>query len=144
MPHNSELRLKVANRKDFAVPLSVFFILVLIAAALSPQPVLLTLLVLILFGAGLLAHVLGFYKVNEVELILLIFPDGRLRIESAHAADIEGVLQGQQWFTRRVTILRYVTGGKRQYLVLLSARQNADDYRRLGVWLRQDFCSDTG
>lgn len=144
MPHNRALRLKVANRKDFAVLLPVFFILVLIAAALSPQPVLLTLFVLILFGAGLLLHILGFCKVNEVELILLIFPDGRLRIESVHEPDIEGVLQGQQWFTRHLTILRYVTGGKHQTLILLSARQNADDYRRLSVWLRQDFCSDTG
>lgn len=141
MPHNRALRLKVANRKDFTVLLPVFFMLVMGAAALSPQPVLMTLLVFLISGAVLLLYILRFHKVNKVELLLLLFPDGQLKIESIHEPDIEGTLKGQQWFTRHVTVLRYVTGGQRQTLVLLSAEQNADDYRQLSVWLRQDFCS---
>ncbi len=123
------------------VLLPVFFTLVMGAAALSPQPVLLTLLVFLISAAVLLLYILRFHKVNEVELLLLLFPDGQLKIESVNEPDIEGALMGQQWFTRYVTVLRYVTGGQRQSLVLLSAGQNADDYRRLSVWLRQDFCS---
>ncbi len=144
MPYNRPLRLNVSGRKDFSILILAFFILAVVAAILSPEPVLLTLLVLSLFGAGWLALTLGFSKVNKVELMPVIFPDCRLRLESDHGPDVEGVLDGQQWCTRHVAVLRYIAEGKRQYLVLLSARQNPDDYRRLSVWLRQDFCSDTG
>jgi hypothetical protein len=144
MPHNRPLTLKVANRKDFIVPIGILFVLTVISALLSPEPFLLTILVLLLFGAGWFIYILDFHKVNDVKLILVIFPDGRVRFESGQETEIIGFLNGQQWYTRGVAILRITTQGKQQYLAVLSAQQKADEFRRLKVWLRQDFCSGSG
>jgi hypothetical protein len=73
-----------------------------------------------------------------------IFPDGRVRLESGQEPEIIGLLSGQQWCTHDVAILRITTQGKQQHLAVLSAQQEADEFRQLKVWLRQDFCSDTG
>ena len=144
MSNNRPVTLKVANRKDFIVPLGIVFVLTVISALLSPQPFLLTILVLLLFGAGWLVYILDFHKVNDVKLILVIFPDGRVRLESNQETEIVGFLSGQQWCTHGVAILQVTTRGKQQHLAVLSAHQKADEFRRLKVWLRQDFCSDTG
>ena len=144
MPYNRSLTLKVANRKDFAIPIGILFVLTIVSALLSPQPVLLTTLVLLLFGVGWFVCILYFTKVNDVKLMLVISPDGRVRLESVQESDIVGVLSGQQWCTHHVAVLRYTARGKQQYLLVLSAQQNADEFRRLKVWLRQDFCSDIG
>ena len=144
MPHNRPLTLKVANRKDFIPLVSTLFVLVLVSATLSPQPLLLVLLAVSVFAAGWFAPTLWISNVNDVELISVIFPDGQISLKSDFGTDCEGFLSGQQWCTQHVAVLRYETGGKRRYLVLLSAQQNANDYRRLIVWLRQDFCNDTG
>ena len=139
MPHNRPLILKVANRKDFTLLTFILFILVMVSAALSPQAVLLIFLGLVVFGA----YTLWISNINDVKLMSVIFPDGQIRLGSDLEPEIEGFLSGQQWCTHHFAILRYITGGKCRYLVLLSAQQNADDYRRLNVWLRQDFCNDT-
>jgi len=144
MPYNQPLTLKVANRKDFATPIGVLSVLTIVSALLSPQPMLLTTLMLLLFGAGWLIYILDFTKVNDVKLILVISPDGRVRLESGQEPDIVGFLSGQQWCTHHVAVLRYTARGKQQYLLVLSAQQNTDEFRRLKVWLRQDFCSDIG
>ncbi len=143
MPYNRPLTLKVANRKDFILPIGFLFVLTVVSAILSPQAVLLTILVL-LFGAGWFVYILDFAKVNDVKFILVIFPDGRVRLESDQESEIVGNLSGQQWCTRHVAVLRYTTHSKHQYLVVLSTQQNTDEFRRLKVWLRQDFCSDIG
>ena len=49
----------------------------------------------------------------------------------------EGFLDGQQWCTRRIAVLKVATGSKTQNLVVLSGQQATDEYRRLKVWLRQ-------
>jgi hypothetical protein len=144
MPYNRPLTLKVANRKDFIVPIGILFVLAVVSALLSPQPFLLTILVLLLFVAGWFIYILDFHKVNDVKLILDIFPDGRVRLESGQEPEIIGLLSGQQWCTHGVAILRITTQGKQQHLAVLSAQQEADEFRQLKVWLRQDFCSDTG
>jgi len=143
MPYNRPITLKVAHRKDFVIPIGVLFLLIVVSAILSPQPVLLSILVL-LIGAGWFVYILYFAKVNDVKLILVIFPDGRVRLESDQGFEIVGNLSGQQWCTHHVAVLRYTIYGKHQHLVVLSAQQNTDEFRRLKVWLRQDFCSDTG
>ena len=144
MPYNRPLTLKVANRKDFTIPIGILFILTVVSAILGPQPILLTILVLLLYGAGWLVYTLDFHKVNDVKLILSIFPDGRVRLESGQGSEIVGNLSGQQWCTHHVAVLRYTIHGKHQYLIVLSAQQKTDEFRRLKVWLRQDFCSDIG
>jgi hypothetical protein len=140
MPHNNPLTFRLAGRREFTFLARILFVLSLVAAALSPHPVFLTILA---FGAGWLAHILEFSNLNKVELISVIFPDGQVRIRSNCGNMVAGFLSGQQWCSRHVAVLRYIRGDKYKYLVLLSAQQNADEYRRLNVWLRQDFCIDT-
>jgi hypothetical protein len=144
MPYSRPLTLKVANRKDFTILIGILFVLSLVSALLSPQPVLLTIFVLLIFGVGWLTDILYISNINDVKLILVIFPDGRARLEADQELKSEGILSGQQWCTRRVAILQYIAHGKRHHLVLLSTQQSVDEFRRLKVWLRQDFCRDGG
>jgi hypothetical protein len=144
MPYNRSLTLKVANRKDFAIPIGILFVLTIVSALLSPQPAMLSTLVLLLFGVGWFVSILDLTKVNDVKFMLVISPDGRVRLESGQGSDITGYFSGQQWCTHHAAILQYTARGKQQYLLVLSAQQNADEFRRLKVWLRQDFCSDIG
>ena len=144
MPHNRPLTLKVANRKDFPVLTGLLFVLAVVAAFLSPQPVFLTLFVVILFGAGRFIHTLDFSKVNDVKSKLKILPDGRVSLESVQGLKTDGLLNGQQWCTNHVAVLSYTSKGKQGYLLALSAQQDADEFRRLKVWLRQELCTDSG
>ena len=139
MPHNRPLKLRVAGTKDFLVPAVARSGLILMSAVVSTQPLILTLLVLALTGTGWVLYTLGFSKVTDVNLTSVIFPDGSVKLESNGQGKIEGVINGQQWCSSQFAVLRYITGGKRHSMVLLSAHQNADDYRRLLVWLRQDL-----
>lgn len=139
MPHNRPLILKVAGKNDFLVPGLVVSVLILVSALLSTQPVSMTAFVIALLGAGWFLFILDFSKVAAMKLTSVIFPDGLLSLESTQETKIEGVLSGQQWCNSQLAVLRYITSGRRQYLVILSAQQNADDYRRLMVWLRQNF-----
>jgi hypothetical protein len=143
MPLNTALKFKVANHRDF-VPLGrVLLFLVLIAAALSPQPLILVPLLLVLFGSACLRYKPALSKATEEQLTLIIYPEGDVRLEFGHSSSIEGFLEGQQWRTRHITILRCVMAGKLKHHVLWSAHQHADDYRRLAVWIKYRFCSDT-
>ena len=83
------------------------------------------------------SRILCFSKVNEVELILVIFADGRIRLSSNCGKIEAGFLDGQQWCTGRIAVLRVTTGSKTQNLIVLSGQQATDEYRRLNVWLRE-------
>ena len=144
MPHNRPLTLKIANRKDFSFLTGLLFVLAVVAALLSPWPAVLTLCVIILFGAGRFSHTLDFSKVNEVKSILTILPDGRVSLESDRGSKSNGFLTGQQWCIQHLAVLRYTSEGKQRHLLVLSAQQNADEFRHLKVWLRQEVCTDTG
>ena len=142
MTHSRPIELTVAGRRDFAVPVGLLMLLVALAALLSPQPVLLMAVTVLILLAGWRKFTLEFSKVNEGKLILIIFADGRVRLESGHEAIIEGVLDGQQWCTHRLAVLRITDRDATRRLALLSsAQRNPDDFRRLNMWLRQDFCS---
>jgi hypothetical protein len=145
MALNTALKFKVANHRDF-VPLGwLLLLLVLIASALSPQPLILVSLLLVLFGLACLRYKPALSKVTEEQLTLIIYPEGdvRLEFEQGSGSSTEGFLEGQQWRTRHITILRCVMAGKLKHHILRSAHQHADDYRRLGVWIKYRFCSDT-
>jgi len=137
MVNNRSLTLSIAGKKDFTVLNRILFLLVVLAAALSPQPVILTILAVLLIGAGWTSGILYFSKVTDLELILVIFADGRIRLSSSCGNIVEGFLDGQQWCTRRIAVLRVTTGSKTQNLIVLSGQQAPDEYRRLNVWLRQ-------
>ena len=144
MPYNRPITLKVAHRKDFIIPIGFLFALTIVSAVLSPQPVLLTMSVFILFGAGWLLYILNCHKISDINLISVILPDGRVRLESDQETEIVGILSGQQWCTHRVAVLRLTARGKQKYLVVLSAQQKTDEFRRLEVWLRQKFRNNIG
>ncbi len=137
MVNKSTLTLRIAGQKDFAVLNRILFLLVILSALLSPQPILLTIFVVLMTGAGWASGILCFSKVNIVELTLVIFADGRIRLSSGCGNIVEGFLDGQQWCTRRIAVLKVATGSKTQNLIVFSGQQSPDVFRRLNVWLRQ-------
>jgi hypothetical protein len=141
MPDSRPLTLRVANQGDFAIAFCVLGLLALFAALLSPWPVLMSIVMILLFGAGWGAYILGIFKINRKKWTLLVFPDGQLRLESNGKDSVGGVFEGQQWCTHSFAILRIRVGGTTRKLLILSTQQSDDDFRRLNMWLRQDFCS---
>ena len=136
MENKRSLTFRVAGKKDFVILNRVLFAMVMLSAALSPQPLLLTLLTILLIGTACVLRILCFSKVNDVELTLIIFADGRVRLSSNCGNIVEGFLDGQQWCTRRMSVLRVATDCKTQNLIILSRQQAPDEYRRLNMWLR--------
>ncbi len=139
MPHNRPLILKVAGKNDFLVPGLVVSVLILVSALLSTQPIPMTAFVIALLGAGWTIFMSGWSKSTEMKLTAFIFMDSSIKIKSDQETKTEAVLSGQQWCNRKFAVLAYICAGKRHKLVILSAQQDVDDYRRLLVWLRQDF-----
>jgi len=130
---------------DFFLPLCLLQLLVVFAALLSPYPVLLALLAIVSFGAGWAVHILDLAKINNVKLTSVIFADGRVQLESNGERISAGILDGQQWCTSRLAVLRITDGDMTRKLVILSARQReAGDFRRLNVWLRHGLYDKAG
>ncbi len=138
---NRPIRLQVLRRKDFFLPVCAIYLLVVIAALMSSQPVLITALAILTFALGWFAPILSFSKANNVELTLVIFADGRVQLESIQGRLNAGILDGQQWCTRHLAVLRISDGDtSRNLLVLSSQQQDTGDFRRLNMWLRQELC----
>ena len=144
MPYNRPIELKVANWTDFSIYIAGLFVLTVLSAALSSQPVPLIIFTIILFAAVwvLFSFILEICKLNELKLISVIFPSGKVSIKSDRELIIEGFLGGQHWCTSHLTVLRYETEGGFKRVVILSKQQNDRDYRRLKVCLQKDFCND--
>ena len=138
MLRNRPVILRVSNTNDFVLPVGLLNLLLVIAALISPYPVVLTLAVIVFASIGWRASILEFSKSNNVKLTLVIFPDGRVRLESDQVDTIEGFLDGQQWSTSWFAVLRVVDGDRVRKLLIRSSHQQAkDDFRRLNMWLRQ-------
>jgi len=138
---NKPIRLKVSNRGEGVLPVYLLNLLLVPAALLSPHPVLLTFLFV---GAGWIAHTLKSSKTNNVKLTSVIFPDGQVRLESHGEGKVVGFLDGQQWCTRWFAVLRLTNGNTIHKMIIRSSQQQeADDFRRLNIWLRQDLFSNT-
>jgi len=138
MPYNKPIRLKVTSREDFVIPIGLLALLAVLSAWLSPQPVLLIGLTVLIFATVWGTFTLDFSKVSKANLISVIFADGQVSLESTNKDKIEGIMGGQQWCTSHVAVLRVTNGDSTRRLVILSAQQeNADDFRRLNMWLRQ-------
>ena len=137
---NRPVILRISNTNDFLLPVSLLNLLLVIAALISPYPVVLTLAVIVFAGIGWRVSILELSKSNKVKLTLVIFPDGRVRLESDQADTIEGFLDGQQWSTSWLAVLRVVDGDSiRKLLIRSDHQQSKDDFRRLNMWLRQDL-----
>ena len=145
MPYNEAITLKVANREAFFAPLIVIVLMAVASVVLSSQPVLLTLISLVILGTGWSSVILYFSKLNDLELISVNVPDGQIQIKSHTESKIEGFLGGVQWCTSHIAVLRYKSEeGRLHYLVILPGQQLSNNYRRLKVWLRHDYGNDTG
>lgn len=141
---NRPVNLRASNTNDFLLPVGLLNLLLVIAALISPYPVVLTLAVIVIAGIGWRIAILEFSKSNNVKLTLVIFPDGRVRLESDQADTIEGFLDDQQWSTNLFAVLRVVDGDRICKLVIRSGHQQSkDDFRRLNMWLRQDLYTST-
>ena len=142
MTYDSPIKLTVADNRDFVGPAGLLTLLAVLSALLSPQPVLLTIAAALILLTGWGIFTLSFSKVNEDKLILVILADGQVRIESGHEGILEGCLDGQQWCVQRIAVLRIAAGDSTRRLAVLSHGQiNHDDFRRLKMWLQQDFCN---
>jgi hypothetical protein len=142
MLHNRPLNLTVATTGSFVGPLAMISLLALLAAALSPRPILLILLTSLLLVAAWGILILKICKVQAGKLTSVIFPDGKVRLQSNRRDTIGGFLVGQQWSTHRLAVLRISTDGVSRNLLILAAQQKgAGDFRRLNMWLRQDLFS---
>jgi len=141
---NRPVKLRVSNTNDFVLPLLLLDLLLVIAALMSPHPVVLTFGVIVFAGIGWGAYTLKFSKSSNVKLTLVIFADGRVRLESDQEDTIEGSLDGQQWSTSWFAVLRIVDGNRVRPLLVRSNHQPAkDDFRRLNMWLRQGLYIST-
>ncbi|MCW8926552.1 MAG: hypothetical protein OQJ84_09860 [Xanthomonadales bacterium] len=140
MPQSGSLTLKLARINDFATPVRVILGLALLAAILSPRPILTSCIVILVCIAGWTVFTLEFSKLNSGNSTVTIFSDGQIRLEFSDECAVAGLLDGQQWSTRYLAILRVKTADGIRYLPLLCSQQRAEDYRRLVMWLRQDIC----
>lgn len=143
MSYSRPLKFKVASRRDYLPLFGILFIMLLLSLAIAPQPYILTAALVLSSAGSFIAYTLKIRKVDEVDLISIISPDGGVTLKSGKKTTIEGFLSGEQWSTSHITVLRYKTGGKRQQIVLLSVQQHTDDYRRLQVWLRHAVFENT-
>jgi hypothetical protein len=144
MFRNKPIRLKVSTNGDLILPVHLLNFLLVPAALLSPHPVLLTFGAILIVGAGWIARKLKFPKTKYVELTSIIFPDGKVRLESNREEKLAGFLDGQQWCTRWFAVLRFSDGIKiRKMIIRPSQQQGEGDFRRLNMWLRQDLFNNT-
>jgi hypothetical protein len=120
--------------------------LALTAALGGTHPIILIAVPVTVFVAAWAAGIFGFSNSNNnVKLTSVIFPDGRVHLESGEIRFTAAVLDTQQWSTDRLAVLRIKAGGKRRNLLILASRQrDVDEFRRLAVWLRQDLCNNAG
>jgi hypothetical protein len=138
MSHSYSLTLRTANRNDFNRPVCLLFLLVMLSAGISPQPLLLLFLAVLFFGGVWVAHTLAYFNKNDTASIAVIFPDGIVKLKLKCGDSLEGFLDGQQWSTGRMAVLRIVVAGSVRKLLILSSKQRrTGDFRRLNIWLRQ-------
>ena len=129
---------------DLFPPVFLLSLLIVIAALLSPYPILLTFGAILFAGTTWISHILNKSKSNTFKLTSVIFSDAKVRLEFNGKEKVAGSLVGQQWCTRWFAILRVSNGNTvRNMIILSSQQQEADDYRRLTVWLRQDLFNST-
>lgn len=143
---STPIRLRVLRRLDFFPPICALYLLAFIGALLSPHPFVFAAATTVAFAVRWLVPILDFSKSNNhVKLTSVIFPDGKVQLESGQGRLFVGVLDGRQWCSRYVAVLGVTAGDRRRNLVITPGRQiHADEFRRLGVWLRHDLCNNTG
>ena len=138
MAHKQTLALTVATRRDFEILGWVVFVLMLLAAAISSQPlILLTLSICFLFVA-LRYPAMILAKTPLESSTLQVTRNGQVNFKTSESDPDSGELCGSQWCTRHLAILRFRSGNAVRHLVLIAARQSPESFRQLSVWLRHN------
>ena len=147
--HNYPIKLNIFDRELASVVFPVCVFLLAIPALMNSQVVLTIVLLLLALNFKRIGGILRFSKVSPVshvnrdQLTLIIFPDGRVRLESMLEDTIEGCLETRQWCTRHAAVIRIISGRETYRLVALSIQQEKpENFRRLNMWLRQNFYPD--
>lgn len=98
-----------------------------------------------------IAGILEFSKLHHDDheiggqLTLIISEGGAVRLESPTKGKIEGYLGSYHWCTRHLAVIRLVISGRVHHLVALSLLQEKpESFRRLNMWLRQEFYPEAG
>lgn len=146
MFHDTELTLKSASKSDYLIAMMIAYLLVVIAALLSSNAVL-------LISVNSFCFICSYHYYqrlnNRAEATSRVFRmniDGNMLLEQRPvgvSADvpadiIAGSLSGSQWCSRYMAILRYKTAGRIGHLVILKSWQRPEQFRQLSVWLRQN------
>jgi hypothetical protein len=144
MSHNHLIKLNILNPISSIFITKTLMFLAALSAWVNSQLILAVVLFVLALSFDRIAVILNLVKVNKIKLTLVIFANGQVRLESSDQDTIEGFLGAQQWCAGHVGILQLIIGNKTRRLVALSTQQNKpDDFRRLKMWLRQDFDRDT-
>jgi hypothetical protein len=135
------IKLKITNRMDLLPFVLALYVLAFTGVIVNPMPVSSVAAVAVVSVAAWIGYILDFSKSNNnVELTSVIFPDGKIQLESGQGRVFVGVLNGQHWCISHLAVLRIIDRKRIRNLVILRGQgRNADEFRRLRVWLRQDL-----
>lgn len=143
MSHNKLIKLNIYNFTMWVVILRVLMLLAALSALINFQLGLAVVLLALALSFDRIPFILNLFKVNKSELTLIIFVNGTVRLESDGQDTIGGFLGAQQWCNSQMAVLQIIVGEETRHMLVLSAQQTeTDNYRRLKMWLRQDFCRD--
>lgn len=136
------IKLEILKDNQWLLALRVLLMLAIGSACINYQLLLAIMLLGVFLKLDWIADKSGFFKLNDSKLTLIIFPGGRVRLESTDNI-IEGYLGSKQWCTSHIAIIQVIDGSKSRNLMVLSALQeNKKDFRRFNMWIRQDFYRD--
>lgn len=142
MSYNRLIKLNYLNKRSWLTPTTVLMILVTVSAIVSSEFEIVAILAAVYLGLDWTAVTLRFYNIKDNEFSVNIFPDGRVVLLSAGSVKEEGVLDQQQWCTHHAAVLRVLIRDEIRMLVVLPKLQKeTDDFRRLNMWLRQEFAT---
>jgi hypothetical protein len=137
MTDTSALHLKLSPPGELAGVRTLLALLSLVAAAMSPRPEWLLPLAGLVHAGAWLSRRAGRVRRAHHGLMLQVLPDGRIRLFSAPGPAGAGRLGEHHWCCKRLIVLDLRIDGRRCTGVVVRSRQNARDFRRLRVWIRQ-------
>ncbi len=137
--HNQPITLKVAKPGDFTGVYRAFAVLLILAAILSPHPVIMLVPACCLLAfCPYIARKLAFTHQRRTSALVL-YPAGNISLIENGLSSSHGKLRNQHWLIQPLSVLAVVIGSKTHRLVLLANQQNKNDYRRLLVCMQHKF-----
>lgn len=137
MRDTSALYLKLSPPGELAGVRTLLALLSLVASAMSPRPEWLVPLAGLVHAGAWLCGRAGRVSHMQRAHTLQVLPDGRIRLFSAAGSAGAGRLGEHHWCCKRVIVLDLRVDGRRCPGLVVRSRQNARDFHRLWVWVRQ-------